>query len=126
MKMRTRVTTVMFNSEHPEELIDFWSKLLEVDAHPHNLNSEHIWLFPQEKDGVKLGFQRVAKKLESNSELHIDIAVQNLDEVEALVISLGGTVESKTRIPNGFEWRVLKDPQGNSFCIYIPFEEING
>jgi predicted enzyme related to lactoylglutathione lyase len=115
----------MFNSERPEELVEFWSKFLEVDAHPHNSNTEHIWLFPQEAEGVKLGFQRVDKKSIGNAEIHIDIAVTNLDEAEERAINLGGAIVSRTRIPNGFEWRVLEDPQGNPFCIYIPFEELN-
>lgn len=123
--MRAQITTVMFNSERPEELVEFWSKLLEVQAHPHNSNTEHIWLFPQVEGGFKLGFQRVKKKSIGNAEIHIDIAVKNLDEVENQAVSLGGSVVSRTRIPNGFEWRVLEDPQGNPFCIYIPFEELS-
>ena len=34
-KPRAQVTTVMFNSEKPEELVRFWSSILEVSAHPH-------------------------------------------------------------------------------------------
>lgn len=114
----------MFNSERPEELVEFWSKLLEVQAHPHTDATEHIWLFPQEVGGLKLGFQRVQSKRSGSSETHIDLAVKDLDEVEARVISLGGALLSRTRLTNGFEWRVLTDPQENQFCIYIPYEEI--
>jgi hypothetical protein len=44
--VKFRVTTVMFNSENPEELINFWGKVLGVEAHPYNASTEHIWLFP--------------------------------------------------------------------------------
>jgi len=57
---KLRVATVMFNSENPEELVAFWTKVLGVPAHPHNESTEHIWLFPTPDENFKLGFQRVA------------------------------------------------------------------
>ncbi|MFM8897805.1 MAG: VOC family protein [Actinomycetota bacterium] len=122
-KPRLRITTVMFNSEYPEELVKFWSSLLQVEAHPHNEKTEHIWLFPQEENGIKLGFQRVAKKHHSESEIHIDIAVDDLDHWEGEVLRLGGSVQARTKLDMGFEWRILQDPQGNAFCIFVPFGE---
>ena len=118
---KARVTTVMFNSENPEELVRFWSKLLSVEAHPHNEKTEHIWLFPQEPNGFKLGFQRVAKKNFPSHEVHIDIAVDDLDTCEKLVLELGGKHIKTTKLQNGFEWRVFEDPQANPFCIYLDF-----
>ncbi|MFM8843672.1 MAG: VOC family protein [Actinomycetota bacterium] len=122
-KPRLRITTVMFNSEYPEELVKFWSSLLQVEAHPHNEKTEHIWLFPQEENGIKLWFQRVAKKHHSESEIHIDIAVDDLDHWEGEVLRLGGSVQARTKLDMGFEWRILQDPQGNAFCIFVPFGE---
>lgn len=119
--MKARVTTVMFNSEHPEELVNFWSTLLAVQAHPFNEHTEHIWLTPQEPNGFKLGFQRVSKKVYSSQETHIDIAVDDLDECQNLVLKLGGRHIKTTKLQNGFEWRVLEDPQSNPFCIYLEF-----
>ncbi len=123
MKPRIQITTVMFNSERPEELVKFWSEFLDVQAHPHNEKTEHIWLLPQEPNGIKLGFQRVAKKYHQDTEIHIDIAVDDLDLIEAKAVSLGARVISRTRLDFGFEWRIINDPQGNPFCIYVPFGE---
>ena len=122
-KPRAQVTTVMFNSEKPEQLVRFWSSILEVSAHPHTAETEHIWLMPQEPNGFKLGFQRVAKKLNTNAEVHLDIAVHDLDEIEKQVLELGGKVIQRTKLDNGFEWRVLHDPQDNPFCIYQHFTD---
>jgi predicted enzyme related to lactoylglutathione lyase len=118
---KVRVATVMFNSENPEELVKFWCKVLGVKAHPHNESTEHIWLFPTEEENFKLGFQRVAKKSSQSQEVHIDISVDNLDETEMLVKKGGGSHFKTTRLTNGFEWRILKDPQGNAFCIFKEF-----
>ena len=115
---KAKVTTVMFNSENPEVLVGFWSKVLGVEAHPHNDSTEHIWLFPTPGENFKLGFQRVAKKSSDSQEIHIDVAVDDINETEDLVKSLGGSHVKTSRTSSGFEWRILKDPQGNSFCIF--------
>jgi len=117
--VNARVTTVMFNSENPEQLIDFWSNLLSVKAHPHNATTEHIWLFPTPGENFKLGFQRVQKKSTDSSEVHIDVAVDDLNEAEELVKRLGGSHVKTSRTGGGFEWRILKDPEGNQFCIFL-------
>jgi len=114
-----RVTTVMFNSENPEQLISFWGTLLGVEAHPHNEATEHIWLFPTPGEKFKLGFQRVAKRSADSPEIHIDVAVDDLNETEQLVKQLGGSHVKTSRTGGGFEWRILRDPQGNLFCIFI-------
>ena len=112
------MTTVMFNSENPEVLVNFWGKVLGVEAHPHNASTEHILLFPTAGENFKLGFQRVAKKSSDSQEIHIDVAVDDLNETEDLVKNLGGSHVKTSRTSSGFEWRILKDPQGNSFCIF--------
>ncbi|MFM8404409.1 MAG: VOC family protein [Actinomycetota bacterium] len=108
----------MFNSENPEALVDFWSKVLGVEAHPHNDSTEHIWLLPTPGESFKLGFQRVAKRSSDSQEIHIDVAVDDLNETQDLVENLGGSHAKTSRTSSGFEWRILKDPQGNSFCIF--------
>ena len=108
----------MFNSENPEQLVTFWCSILGVEAHPFTESTEHIWLFPTPGDSFKLGFQRVASKSHCSQELHIDVAVDDLNETEELVKQLGGTHVKTSRTSGGFEWRILKDPQGNAFCIF--------
>ncbi len=115
---KAKVTTVMFNSENPEVLVNFWSKVLGVEAHPHNDSTEHIWLFPTPGENFKLGFQRVAKKSSNSQEIHIDVEVEDLNETEDLVKIFGGSHVKTSRTSSGFEWRILKDPEGNSFCIF--------
>lgn len=115
---RARITTVMLNSENPEELVEFWCKVLGVEAHPYDHSTEHIWLFSTPGESFKLTFQRVAKKHSESQEVHIDVAVDDLQEAEMVVRQNGGSHVKTSRTSSGFEWRILKDPQGNSFCIF--------
>ncbi|MEY5018265.1 MAG: hypothetical protein RJB54_183 [Actinomycetota bacterium] len=120
--VKARVTTVMFNSHEPEKLVHFWSSFLNVKAHPHNESTEHIWLFPTEGENFKLGFQRVTEAVTPTNDVHVDVAVENLDEAQELVLRLGGQHIKTSKMSNGFEWRVLEDSQGNHFCIYRDFD----
>ena len=101
---KAKVTPVMFNSENPEVLVNFWSKALGVEAHPHSDSTEHIWLFPTPGENFKLGFQQIAKKSADSQEIHIDVAVDNLNETEDLVKNLGGTHVNTSRTSSGFAW----------------------
>ena len=48
-------------------------------------------------------------------QLHLELAVSDLDAQEARIIALGAT---KAEVqPNPDHWRVLIDPAGHPFCI---------
>ena len=60
----------------------------------------------------------MARKSADSQEIHIDVAVDDLNQTEDLVKNLGGSHGKTSRTSSGFEWRILKDTQGNSFCIF--------
>ena len=50
-------------------------------------------------------------------QLHLDIAVSDLDAEQSRIEALGATVADVQ--PNPDKWRVLIDPAGHPFCITI-------
>lgn len=52
---------------------------------------------------------------ERSQQLHLDIAVEDLDAVEHKAIRLGATKE--TQQPDSARFRVLRDPAGHPFCL---------
>jgi len=48
-------------------------------------------------------------------QIHLDVAVSNLEEAEARALALGAT--KPTVQPSPAEWRVLLDPAGHPFCV---------
>jgi predicted enzyme related to lactoylglutathione lyase len=77
-------------------------------------------LVPPDGVGPRLLFERRAKTLTQSIPIHLDLAVEDREaEVERLV-SLGATVvETKSETIASFEetWTVMKDPEGNGFCV---------
>ncbi|WP_229706470.1 VOC family protein [Micromonospora sonchi] len=71
-----------------------------------------------------IGFQRVDgyqppswPAQRSPQQLHLDFAVDNVDEAEAeaMVLALGATKADFQ--PGGDRWRVYLDPAGHPFCL---------
>jgi hypothetical protein len=77
-------------------------------------------LEPPDSRGPRLLFQRRAKTTTDAIPIHLDLAVENREaEVERLV-GLGATVvETKSERIGPVEetWTVMKDPEGNGFCV---------
>jgi catechol 2,3-dioxygenase-like lactoylglutathione lyase family enzyme len=72
--------------------------------------------------GPFIGLQRVDDYRAPNwpdqnvpQQLHLDFAVDDLDEAEALVLALGATKPEFQ--PGGDRWRVFIDPAGHPFCL---------
>ncbi|MFD1320298.1 VOC family protein [Micromonospora sonneratiae] len=74
------------------------------------------------RDGLFLGFQRVDDHRPPTwpdqrvpQQLHLDFAVDDLDEAEVMLLKLGATRAAVQ--PGGERWRVYIDPAGHPFCL---------
>jgi catechol-2,3-dioxygenase len=50
-----------------------------------------------------------------HQQMHIDVAVEDLDSAVAATLALGATEASHQPAPD--QWRVLTDPVGHPFCL---------
>jgi predicted enzyme related to lactoylglutathione lyase len=116
---RAHVRTVIINSEDPERLVRFWASLLDVEVRERDAEAAIVWLAPDEPGGVNIGIQRVEATAASAGVLHLDIEVDELAGAQERIEQLGGTLSATHRLGNGFEWRVMQDPDGNPFCIFV-------
>lgn len=112
-----RIVTVIVNSEQPDRLVEFWRAFFQTEVQFSGAGI--TWLKPTAEGAVNLGVQQVERKLGGHTETHLDIAVDDLDGAQAVVEELGGRLEAVHRLDNGFEWRVMRDPDGNEFCIFV-------
>lgn len=115
---KPHLRTVIINTEQPQHLVTFWSSFLEVDIRHDDEEAGIVWLEPDTDGGVGIGLQRVHAKLGHHTEVHLDIAVPHLDRAQRRIEELGGKLVQRHTSPNGFEWRVCADPDGNEFCIF--------
>jgi predicted enzyme related to lactoylglutathione lyase len=112
-----RIVTVIINSERPDRLVEFWRAFFQTEVQFSEAGI--TWLKSTGEGGVNVGIQQVEQKLGGHTEIHLDIAVDDLDGSQAVVEELGGSLVTVNRLGNGFEWRVMHDPDGNEFCIFV-------
>jgi predicted enzyme related to lactoylglutathione lyase len=67
-----------------------------------------------------LRFQRVPEPKVVKNRVHLDVAVEDLDDARARVEALGGRAISREVVAEyTYRWLVMADPEGNEFCLVI-------
>jgi hypothetical protein len=112
-----RLAAVSLDSSDPVGLATFYRQLLDLEV------------FRESEDFVALkgaGILITTQRVEAHrapswpggpapKQLHLELAVSDLEEAEAQALAIGAT-KSDTQ-PNPDHWRVLLDPAGHPFCI---------
>ena len=121
MVVSIRLGAVAVDCPDPAALGDFYREVLGLKV---VLSTADVVAL--EGSGFLLSFERVEDHRpptwpggQMPKQLHLDLAVANLDLEETRILALGAT---KAEIqPNPEKWRVLIDPAGHPFCITVVF-----
>jgi hypothetical protein len=122
---------IVFDCDKPAVLARFWASLLDgYDVRPYDQDEvarlTALGLTPEtdptvmvDGPGPSLCFQNVDGRRYDNNRVHMDIEVGNRGaEVERLV-EAGASVDRV--LPT---YTVMRDPEGNQFCLVDPREAI--
>jgi len=112
---RGTVASIVVNAVDPQKLSGFWAELLELSVES-SYEGEFVWLSPVSPGGPKLAFQRVDQPSEGPRRLHLDLHTEDPQGLLSRAVELGAA-ESARHAIGDFSWTVLKDPEGNEFCI---------
>jgi predicted enzyme related to lactoylglutathione lyase len=114
----SRLRTIVLDCDDMHGLATFWSGVLDL---PIVERSDDWWELASSGGGIALAVQKVAKHRPPNArrpqQLHIDIAVDDLDEEERRVLELGATALGGVHNTEDKPWRVYADPAGHPFCL---------
>lgn len=112
-----RLPVVVLDCPDPPTLAAFYSALLDWGIERADADS----CFIRADYGDAIGFQRVEDYRTPQwpgqdlpQQMHIDMAVDDLDVAEAAVLELGAT---KHKHQPGTTFRVFLDPAGHPFCL---------
>ena len=117
-----RVATVAVDCPDPHALAAFYGALLGTEIDPEE--SEGDWVELRHLPGsTPLAFQKVDDYrppqwpgAEHPQQLHLDLAVPDLDDGEAAVVAHGAR---KHEVQPGKTFRVFLDPVGHPFCLAL-------
>jgi predicted enzyme related to lactoylglutathione lyase len=128
---RVYIGNITFSSAEPRRLGPFWSKALgwpeqvpaddflqmlwDAGLDPAEYNAYYA-IKGQDETSPRLLFQRREKSRPENYPLHVDLLADDREaEIERLTAA-GATV-TETRTAGDRTWTVLRDPEGNPFCV---------
>jgi predicted enzyme related to lactoylglutathione lyase len=111
---------ITFSCEEPARVAEFWGQLLDYET----AAAGDSWLATDPRgEGVRLLFNRMPKSPTIELPIHVDVNVPDREAELARVLELGGRlVETKSHSVGDLEetWTVMRDPEGNGFCVQSP------
>ena len=111
-----RLHWIVIDTVDPERIAPFWCALLGVQE--RGWFGEDYLMLTTDGGAPPVAFQRVPESKSDKYRLHVDLEVDDLDRAFAKIAALGGSAISDIlRMPGGYRWRVMADPEGNEFCI---------
>jgi predicted enzyme related to lactoylglutathione lyase len=113
-----RLEQITFACDDPRLMAEFWAELLDGYA-PEG--ADESWRAVG--DGTTLSFSRMQKSPTIELPIHLDVNVPDREAELKRVLELGGRlVETKSHSIGELSeiWTVMRDPEGNGFCIQSP------
>ena len=110
----TGIAALAVDCHDPPALARWWSRLLggEVEVDVEGDATLHT------PDGLAVDFARVPEPKTVKNRLHLDLRSTDLAEATTQAVALGATRADD--VYDGGRWQVLRDPEGNEFCLLRP------
>jgi hypothetical protein len=108
------IAALAIDCTDPLGLARWWSRLLggTVESHPHGYATLHT------PEGLAIDFLQVPEPKTDKNRLHLDLRSREFATAIEQALALGATRADD--IYTGGRWQVLRDPEGNEFCILRP------
>jgi predicted enzyme related to lactoylglutathione lyase len=104
-------TAVSFDATDPPALARFWAELVGGTVQVDDDGDAFV------RGGVapSLDFLKVPEGKAAKNRLHLDLTVPDVPVAVTTALDLGAT--PATDVYSGDRWVVLRDPEGNEFCL---------
>ena len=108
------IAALAIDSADPTNLAHWWVRLLggTVEVDPDGDATLHT------PGGLAIDFVRVPEAKTVKNRLHLDLRSTDLAVATDQALSLGAVKADD--VYDGGSWQVLRDPEGNEFCLLAP------
>jgi predicted enzyme related to lactoylglutathione lyase len=107
---------LVLDRHDPARLAPFWAAALRYAIVGGVGN--YVLLVPGDGAGPQLLLQRVPEAKETKNRMHLDIHTLDIDGEAARLTELGAErVAPQPLEEHGSRWILMRDPDGNEFCI---------
>jgi catechol 2,3-dioxygenase-like lactoylglutathione lyase family enzyme len=96
-------------------VVRFWAEALAYQV--QDVEERWVSLIDPQGTGPRLLFQVVSEEKVVKNRVHLDVEVPNREAAATHLMNLGGT-HVRDIEEDGEAWTVMRDPEGNEFCIF--------
>jgi len=107
------IECVCVDSNDPSTLAAWWQRLLGGEARLDDDGDVAL-----QTSGIRLLFLAVPESKSGKNRVHIDLRATNFTSAVEAALALGARRADDVYV--GPRWQVLRDPEGNEFCILRP------
>jgi predicted enzyme related to lactoylglutathione lyase len=115
--MTARIGNVAFDCHDVLKIAAFWSAVL---GRPLDDGSSELFASIDGADAKRrepaLYFSKVPESKRAKNRVHLDLVNSDPLAIDEL-IAHGATIVKKHRMQGGHSWTVMRDPEGNEFCV---------
>ena len=111
--MGVRIGSVVVNVADIERMTDFWARALSLVPGSRDPDDDFRVL---RGERVNLSLQLAKTPVSARDQMHLDLYSDDPDEQVERLAGLGATVVRRNDDPDD-TYVVLRDPEGNEFCV---------
>jgi catechol 2,3-dioxygenase-like lactoylglutathione lyase family enzyme len=111
------VGTVVVNVTDMDRAVSFWSQVLGYRTRDANVDPEFTTLVDPARRGPAISLQAADEIPADPAPVHLDLYTRERDKHVDRLVGLGATVVDEWPYPDRHDFIVLRDPDGNEFCV---------
>ena len=111
------LATVVVNVQDMQRAVEFWSSVLGYRPREEQWDDEFMMLVPDEGRGLPVSLQLTDSLPKEPVTVHLDLYTNEQARHVDRLVSLGATRVEDWPYPDDADFVVLRDPDGNEFCV---------
>jgi hypothetical protein len=111
-----KLGNITFDADNPARLAEFWAA---ATGRTITDSSDFHAVLTDPDSPVAFLIAKVPEGKTAKNRMHLDFGTEDRAAEVARLVSLGAT-EHETHDLYGFNWTVMRDPEGNEFCVGTP------
>jgi catechol 2,3-dioxygenase-like lactoylglutathione lyase family enzyme len=111
------LATVVLNVADMGRAVRFWTAALGYRARAAEWDAAFMMLEDPRGHGLPVSLQRTDDRPRQPVRVHLDLYTSEQDRQVRRLVELGATAVTEWTYPPGADFVVLRDPDGNEFCV---------
>jgi len=112
-----RLATVVVNVQDMDRAIEFWTEALGYVRRDHEQDPTFTVLVDPDRRKPAVSLQLSDKPRREPTPVHLDLYTAEQDRHVERLVALGATRAEDWPYPDDPDFIVLRDPDGNEFCV---------